>query len=399
MAYLAAPMYFPGYRTWGLSFHFYATVYRPPYIAAKGSPTVLSASTMNEWNTDLYQKKHSFVYEYGTSLIDIARPQPGETILDIGCGTGELTYQLYTTATSTAGTLESSKAKAAGTSATAEIGIKSDLEEPFSSLPAITAITTTDNSNSAPTIVIGIDADQNMISKAQAQYSNEGNVQFLTSDIRNFLFDETVTSNHDIPKSYDLIFSNAALHWIPQTDIEKVVQQIAQMLKPNGRFVVEFGGKGNIDTIVTACQDILQNQYDVKDVKSPWYFPSISEFTTLLERYGIEVTSAVLYDRPTKLQDPVNGMKDWIQMFGRPFIDRALSASISSSAPVDTESSSTCNSRSGGGGSDHEQMVQLFVTAVNERLKSSKLFNGYEWNADYRRIRIVAYKRPTVVTK
>jgi SAM-dependent methyltransferase len=41
----------------------------------------------------------------------------------------------------------------------------------------------------------------------------------------------------------DAVFSNAALHWIP--DAEPVVAGISRALKNNGRFVAEFGGKGN----------------------------------------------------------------------------------------------------------------------------------------------------------
>lgn len=46
----------------------------------------------HKWNADLYNDKHAFVYAYGTSLIDVLTPKPQERILDLGCGSGELTH-------------------------------------------------------------------------------------------------------------------------------------------------------------------------------------------------------------------------------------------------------------------------------------------------------------------
>src|SRR5687767_12210010 len=48
-------------------------------------------------------------------------------------------------------------------------------------------------------------------------------------------------------RSFDAIFTNAALHWMKQA--ENVVANVADCLKPGGRFVGEFGGTGNVATI------------------------------------------------------------------------------------------------------------------------------------------------------
>lgn len=48
----------------------------------------------DQWAPSLYDGKHSFVWKLGASVIELLAPQPGERILDVGCGTGQLTAQI-----------------------------------------------------------------------------------------------------------------------------------------------------------------------------------------------------------------------------------------------------------------------------------------------------------------
>jgi len=55
---------------------------------------ILAQTTLGAWDADLYDAKHAFISEYGLELVEMLAPQPGEHILDLGCGTGRLASEI-----------------------------------------------------------------------------------------------------------------------------------------------------------------------------------------------------------------------------------------------------------------------------------------------------------------
>lgn len=120
--------------------------------------------------------------------------------------------------------------------------------------------------------VIGVDSSREMVEAATKRGINAS-----VMDVRDLLF-----SNE-----FDAVFSNAVLHWVKEP--EKAVAGIAKALKKGGRFVVEFGGKGNVKTIEEALIHAVEHLYPDGRSLSPWYYPAPEEYQAILERYGFKV--------------------------------------------------------------------------------------------------------------
>jgi trans-aconitate methyltransferase len=239
-----------------------------------------------KWDAATYESGCSFVWKSVSDLLDLLNPQPGERILDLGCGTGHLT------------------------NAIAERGIE----------------------------VTGLDASPDMLGQARQNYPK---LRFVLSDASSFRFDEP----------FDAVFSNAALHWV--RDAEGVVTSVAAALRPGGRFVAEFGGRGNVAQLLAAVRQV------VPEAVSPWYFPSIGEYSALLERHHLEPRYAALFDRPTALEGSI---QDWFEIFGGPLL---------ASVPADRR--------------------RAVLDPVAELLRPA-LFRDGQWWVDYRRLRVAAFR-------
>jgi SAM-dependent methyltransferase len=196
--------------------------------------------------------------------------------------------------------------------------------------------------------VVGIDYSPRMVSQARANFPI---LSFETQDACTMPY----------LGEFHAVFSNAALHWMQPA--EEAAAAMARALKPGGRLVAELGGRGNIQVLVDAAYGALR-QLGIADPEryNPWYFPNVGEYATLLERAGLEVTFAAMFDRPTPLEGGDQSLQDYFAMFGARLTEGLQPARIP----------------------DFMRLVEDYAAPF--------LFRDGQWIADYRRLRIVARK-------
>lgn len=168
-----------------------------------------------------------------------------------------------------------------------------------------------------------------------------------------------VHSATDLPYtcSFDAVFSNATLHWV--LDAKSAVTNISKSLRPHGRFVCEFGGYSNMHSVVCAMHEVFEHHPTWGKFENPWYFPTVEEYTALLESEGFAVNYAELIPRPTPMDDIVH----WLDIFAN-------------------------------GVTSHlgREDFELFKTECRDILKE-KIYSDEEgWILDYVRLRVRAVK-------
>jgi SAM-dependent methyltransferase len=210
-----------------------------------------------EWDASRYDDQCAFVYEYGAHATDLLDLDRGDRLLDLGCGTGQLSRRLV------------------------DRGVT----------------------------VVGVDSAAEMVERARARHGDVDGLRFVRGDAR-----DLVGALGESTGEFDAVFSNAALHWIPAADHDDVLEGVSRCLRSGGAFVAELGGRGNVARIV----DAVRAELDARgyESESPWYFPSVGEYAPRLESHGLEVRQAHLFDRPTELESGDDGLREWLAMFG-----------------------------------------------------------------------------------
>ena len=156
-------------------------------------------SRPSPWDPDQYARFELQRSRPFHDLVGFVEPRRGMHVVDLGCGTGALTAQLH-----------------ADLSAAA---------------------------------TLGIDSSETMLARAPAP--GQAGVRFARHDIRAFC-----AASHD---QFDLVFSNAALQWLP--DHDTLWTQVARLVAPGSQIAIQMPANDDHASHVTAQRVARQEPF------------------------------------------------------------------------------------------------------------------------------------------
>jgi len=219
---------------------------------------------MYQWDAVDYHKSSAEQQQWGIELLNKLDLRGTERVLDLGCGDGKI--------------------------------------------PAEIARRVPNGS------VVGIDKSEDMIRFATKHFSQHTffNLVFEVKDARDM----------DFNREFDVVFSNAALHWVP--DHLPVLKRITKSLKHEGKVIAQMGGKGNASAILKVLDTMIDSEKWAcyfKGFSVPYTFYEDQGYKVLLESAGLTVKRIELIAKQM-VHDGCDGLAAWIRTTWLPYTRR-----------------------------------------------------------------------------
>jgi len=216
------------------------------------------------WNAADYAANSSVQQAWARETIAMLQLRGDERILDIGCGDGKVSVEL---------------ARAVPRGA-----------------------------------VVGIDSSPQMIEFARARFPSRkfSSVEFHVMDAREIRFE----------RQFDLVFSNAALHWVD--DHQALLRGAAACLRPGGRLVVSCGGKGNAQDVFVALRSVMRHsrwRAFFRKLEAPYFFYSPADYEKWLPPCGFKPRRVQLVPKDAVYAGR-EGLAAWLRTTWLPYVQR-----------------------------------------------------------------------------
>lgn len=219
------------------------------------------AVAKDKWDARDYARNSSAQELWANELISKLALLGNESLLDIGCGDGKITYSIAQKLTN-------------GT-------------------------------------VVGIDRSKSMIELAETQF-NLPNLSFFTMD----------ATKISLKEKFDVAFSNAALHWVK--DHKAVLIGLKNHLNKNANILFQMGGGGNAKDVLHVVEQVTATDKWKKYFDHfvfPYTFCSIQDYEKWLPESGYEAKRIELIAKDMVHED-AEGLKGWLRTTWFPYTDQ-----------------------------------------------------------------------------
>ena len=227
------------------------------------SGTMLKNKKNYQWDANEYAQHSGSQYDWGLELIEKLKLTGHEALLDIGCGDGKVT--------------------------------------------AIIADHLPQGS------VVGIDSSMDMIDLARRRHIDYPNsrLEFKHLDVR-----ELAEINR-----FDLVFSNATLHWIKHHP--PVLLRIKKALKTGGRLLFQMGGRGNAEQVIATLETLIKQKWAIyfSEFTFPYGFYGPQTYSQWLADAGLKAVRVELIEKDMRHQGK-EGLAGWIRSTWLPYLER-----------------------------------------------------------------------------
>lgn len=216
------------------------------------------------WNAQDYAQNSQAQQQWAKELIAQLQLSGRENVLDLGCGDGKVTAEI-------------AKIVNHGT-------------------------------------VVGIDNSAAMIALAQGRYPDQQypNLSFRVMDAGNLSFTEC----------FDVVFSNAVLHWVKQH--QPVIDGLYRSLKTGGKMLLRMGGQGDAAAMRMAIDRVKDSapwsRYFI-GFEFPYTFSAVDEYRVMLDAAGFTVKRLELVAKDMS-HDGREGLAGWIRTTWLPYTQR-----------------------------------------------------------------------------
>jgi trans-aconitate methyltransferase len=210
-----------------------------------------------DWDAARYHQLSAPQVAWGRQVLRRLAPQPGERILDLGCGTGRLTAEL--------------------------LGAMGEGH------------------------VVAVDRSASMLSQAAAHraWQHRGwRLHDAAEDTRQVHLVRADAAHLPFSDVFDAVFSTATFHWV--RDHDELFASVYRALVPGGRLVAQCGGGPNLETLLARAHQLMESpryRRCFEGWHDPWYFAGVPETRSRLERAGFTMIDVTLGSAPTSLPD------------------------------------------------------------------------------------------------